>query len=110
MPNNIWDSEIKSEEFFTRIARNGLEIRKPSDINIRPKQAFQVIQNDRVKTKCRDQGNQNVPRDFTSGLNSTKYNIERVKERKINEAMVTIIDVELKCDELVTPWCVCNRN
>lgn len=45
-------------------------------------------------------------RDHISGINTIQYKVPSRYDLMIGEAPVTILNVELTCDMLRTPWCV----
>jgi hypothetical protein len=45
-------------------------------------------------------------RDHVSGLDTIQYDVMSQQELLIDSAPVTILNVQLSCDMIRTPWCV----
>lgn len=48
-------------------------------------------------------------RDRETGLNTLKYKIRDKNELTIDNAKVTVLNIELDCDRKITPWCDCDN-
>lgn len=60
--------------------------------------------------KCFNQREVTRKRDRETGLSTTKYKITDVKNVTIDGAPLTIVNVHLYCDKILTPWCDCTDN
>lgn len=63
----------------------------------------------RDTTKCFNQREVTRKRDRETGLHNVKYKIISAKAMTVNEAPLTIFNIELICDFSVTPWCDCSK-
>lgn len=111
MSNNFWGSGHVGDEFRQTIRKNGINVHHPdateiSFLNIHGIGGVTRIIDDK---KCHNQSRQCLDRKFEDGLSHTKYKIFEVKELTIDNAKVTILNVELECDKTVTPWCDCKN-
>lgn len=59
-------------------------------------------------TKCFNQREVTRRRDKETGLNNVAYSIEREHEISVDGASALIINIKLKCNREVTPWCSCD--
>ena len=57
--------------------------------------------------KCYDQHKVTRKRDRETGLNTLKYDVINNAPMTINDIPFTVINVKLKCDKSLTPWCDC---
>ncbi|XP_066999244.2 beta-1,4-galactosyltransferase 7 isoform X2 [Anabrus simplex] len=64
----------------------------------------------RDMTKCYNQREVTRRRDRQTGLNSVGYLVESVQEVTIDSAPLTIINIHLKCNKQLTPWCECTES
>lgn len=60
--------------------------------------------------KCYNQREVTRKRDRSTGLNTIQYKIVGVKNLTIDGAPVTILNIQLHCDKILTPWCDCTVN
>lgn len=110
MSNTFWGWGLEDDEFFIKLYSSNVKIGRPVGITTGKNGTFKDIHNKnraRDTFQCFDQKTQPVSRLPNSGVKSTKYNIKRVFENVIDDAKFTILDVELKCDRIITPWCEC---
>lgn len=110
MSNNFWGWGMEDDEFSVNLQRYFVNISRPIGLNTGKLNTFKLIHSKnraRDLEKCFNQKMQSMTRDRDSGLESTKYGLKTVTELKINDAMMTILDVELKCNKKITPWCEC---
>lgn len=59
-------------------------------------------------TKCYNQREVTRKRDRKTGLNNINYQITDVKNLTIEDSPVTILNIELECNRVLTPWCDCS--
>ena len=103
----------EDEELFYALSRINISVPKPPhDLETNRSNTFLHIHDDqerqRDKTRCNGQVvNTSLLRTPACDLNFTSYEIKDVKELSLDEAPFTMLDVELKCDPVVTPWCKC---
>lgn len=63
----------------------------------------------RDTTKCYNQREVTRKRDRQTGLHDVNYTISSIKSMTIDDAPLTILNIELICDHKLTPWCDCSE-
>lgn len=58
--------------------------------------------------KCFNQSIVTRRRDRVTGLHDVDYKIQSIQQITVNDSPATIVNIELKCDRKVTPWCKCD--
>lgn len=58
-------------------------------------------------TKCFNQREVTRKRDRRTGLNNINYVVRNKHDLLINGVSTVVLDVELKCNKTLTPWCLC---
>lgn len=126
MINHFWgwgqeDDELKSQlhRFYKHktkhfnvsfdIFRYGFHFTRPVGLSTGVKNTFKHIHNKssrrRDKQMCKGQVHNPYKRTKTGGLQGTKFKIVREKDFTFEGSNVTVVYVELNCDEKKTPWC-----
>jgi xylosylprotein 4-beta-galactosyltransferase len=59
-------------------------------------------------TKCFNQRDVTRRRDRQTGLADVAYKLTGIHELKIDGAPITVINIMLSCDKMLTPWCTCS--
>lgn len=59
--------------------------------------------------KCFNQQEVNRRRDRQTGLKDVMYQIQSRYALTVNNAFVNVINVALKCNRTLTPWCLCSE-
>lgn len=59
--------------------------------------------------KCYNQNVVTHRRDRQTGLKDVKYSIQSRKSLVIERAPVTVVNIFLKCNRTITPWCLCSE-
>lgn len=60
-------------------------------------------------TKCFNQREVTRKRDRRTGLHNINYVVRNKHELLINGVSTLVLDVELKCNKTLTPWCLCSE-
>ena len=110
MSNIFWGWGLEDDEFYVNLHSYNIKINRPVGLKTGKNGTFLDIHNDRRardKVQCFNQEFQSVTRLPESGVKGTKYSIKDVKDHKLDDALITIVDVELECDRKITPWCEC---
>lgn len=113
MSNKYWGWGLEDDEFFVRLKEAGLNISRPGNLTSGIEGTFRHM-HDRVwrkrdMAKCYNQREVTRRRDRTTGLNDVKYIIQSQYKLTINSASVDVINVALKCNRTMTPWCLCSE-
>ena len=61
----------------------------------------------RDQGKCYDQVKITRKRDRDTGLDSLEYDVSNVHHMTVEEIPFMVVNVKLKCDKSLTPWCDC---
>ena len=59
-------------------------------------------------TKCFNQKEVTRRRDRETGLHNVEFTVESEHEIKIDGASAVILNIKLKCNRQLTPWCICD--
>ncbi|XP_039291383.1 beta-1,4-galactosyltransferase 7 [Nilaparvata lugens] len=113
MSNKYWGWGLEDDEFFVRLKEAGLNISRPGNLTSGIEGTFRHM-HDRVwrkrdMAKCYNQREVTRRRDRMTGLNDVKYIIQSKYKLTINTASVDVINVALKCNRTMTPWCLCSE-
>jgi len=60
-------------------------------------------------TKCYHQKEVTRRRDRYTGLKDVKYQVTARHHMKIDNIPFTLLNIELECDKVLTPWCECEE-
>eukprot|EP00055_Hartaetosiga_balthica_P013052 m.65459 g.65459 ORF g.65459 m.65459 type:complete len:404 (+) comp8153_c0_seq3:84-1295(+) len=109
-----WGWGKEDDELNRRMKENNMRIeRPPKDIGTGPKNTFWHVHdgNERVRDRIKvgSQALEDQKRDIVTGLSTTTldtYSLLEKHSESIRGSEVTFLDVELKCNQLLTPWCV----
>lgn len=108
-----WGWGLEDDEFYVRLKDAGLQVHRPTDILTDHTNTFfhnhDRLHRRRDTTKCYSQKEETRKRDVKTGLNTIDYNISEVYQLTIDGIKVTVINVHLKCDKTLTPWCDCDN-
>lgn len=58
-------------------------------------------------TKCYNQREVTRKRDRHTGLRNINYSVKNKHELIIDGVTTLVLDIELKCNKTLTPWCLC---
>lgn len=113
MSNNFWGWGAEDDEFREQIRKKKIKVTHPENIHTGRNQTFFLIHaphRSRDKKKCFHQEDQSITyRKLSDGANATKYNIVSVTDLEIDSTTLTVLNVELKCNKTITPWCKCSE-
>ncbi|CAH0555439.1 unnamed protein product [Brassicogethes aeneus] len=110
LSNRYWGWGLEDDEFYVRLKDAKLTIQRPENITTGTTNTFKHIhtkQRVRDTKKCFNQKEVTRKRDKVTGLHDVKYNIKSRTKMNIEGAPLTIINVQLLCDQTKTPWCEC---
>ena len=114
MCNSFWGWGKEDSAFREALQQKGIKISQPANnIGTNCTNTFHHIHNTEKRIRdqkdCRANKTVEYNRDFTcfgrSGVKGLQYKLESVKEVKVNGTEVTFLNVKLKCNETLTPWC-----
>lgn len=113
MSNKYWGWGLEDDEFYVRLKEAGLNITRPTNLTTGIENTFRHI-HDRVwrkrdMVKCFNQKEVTRRRDRQTGLKDVSYSIHSKKNVVIEGAPATILNVFLKCNRTITPWCLCSE-
>lgn len=60
-------------------------------------------------TKCYNQREITRKRDRRTGLHNVNYLVKKKHELLIDGVHTLVLDIELKCNKTLTPWCLCSE-
>lgn len=60
-------------------------------------------------TKCYNQREVTRKRDRRTGLHNVNYVVKKKHEMSIDGVSALVLDIELKCNKTITPWCSCSE-
>lgn len=60
-------------------------------------------------TKCYNQREVTRKRDRYTGLHNVNYNVKKNHKLLIDGIPTVVLDIELKCNRTLTPWCLCSE-
>lgn len=60
-------------------------------------------------TKCYNQREVTRKRDRHTGLYNINYVLKKKHEMSIDGVPALVLDIELKCNKTITPWCSCSE-
>lgn len=113
MSNKYWGWGLEDDEFYVRVKEAAINISRPINITTGIENTFRHI-HDRVvrkrdMAKCFNQREVTRRRDRQTGLRDVAYVVQSHKLVNIDDAPVTVINVALKCNRTITPWCLCSE-
>lgn len=59
--------------------------------------------------KCYNQREVTRKRDRQTGLNNVSYKILGMITMTIEDTPLTVLNISLMCDKMITPWCECDK-
>lgn len=60
-------------------------------------------------TKCYNQREVTRKRDRYTGLHNVNYIVKKNHNLLIDGIPIVVLDIELKCNKTLTPWCLCSE-
>lgn len=115
MSNHYWGWGLEDEEFEANIRNHGFFIHRPILITESQEDTFIFVHSPKQEHDvfgCHQNLNNKTEDDIdvrsaNDGLNMTEFKILNAEELKVDDVMVTVINVDVECDKEVTPWCEC---
>lgn len=111
MSNKYWGWGLEDDEFYVRLKDSGLNVTRPLNITTGTGGTFRHTHDRQYRkrdmAKCYNQREETRKRDRVTGLNDVQYNIDSISKMTIDQAPVTVINIELFCNKILTPWCQC---
>ncbi|XP_053619877.1 beta-1,4-galactosyltransferase 7 [Plodia interpunctella] len=111
MSNNYWGWGLEDDEFYVRLKDAGLKVKRPENISTGPENTFKHIHDKtyrkRDMRKCFNQREVTRRRDRVTGLHDVSYHLLGERKVTIDTLPLTVHNVQLLCDEKLTPWCKC---
>lgn len=105
-----WGWGREDDEFYVRMARAQLTLRRPSKNKIKTgystfRHIHDKIKRPRDNQRYGDQRASGGKPDQRTGLHTVGYKLADSYNLTIREAPLTVYNVELECDTSDTPWC-----
>ena len=112
MSNKYWGWGLEDDEFYVRLKEAGLNVSRPVNISTGSNNTFAHV-HDRLKrkrdmAKCFNQREVTRRRDKETGLNNVAYAIAGEHKMNIDGASALILNIKLRCNREITPWCSCD--
>lgn len=111
LSNKYWGWGLEDDELYVRIREARLHIRRPQDVGSGIDDTFLHIHDKarrrRDMAKCFNQKEVTRRRDRQTGLHDVNYSVVSSYELNVNGSYATVLNVALRCNHTVTPWCVC---
>lgn len=90
------------------------QVKRPLGIITDTTNTFRHAHSARVRprdmTKCYDQFNKTKRRDRVTGLNNFNYTLVSTSPMQIDGAPLVVLNVRLRCDATISPWCDCTNS
>ncbi|XP_073969983.1 beta-1,4-galactosyltransferase 7 [Rhodnius prolixus] len=113
MSNKYWGWGLEDDEFFVRLKEAGLNITRPTNLTTGIENTFRHV-HDRVvrkrdMAKCYNQKEVTRRRDRVTGLKDVSYSVRSRQRVTVDSADFTVVNVLLRCNRTITPWCLCSE-
>ncbi|KAK9501258.1 hypothetical protein O3M35_012001 [Rhynocoris fuscipes] len=113
MSNKYWGWGLEDDEFFVRLKEAGLNITRPTNLTTDIVNTFRHV-HDRVArkrdmAKCYNQKEVTRRRDRVTGLKDVSYTLKSRQLVTVNGAELNVINILLRCNRTITPWCLCSE-
>ncbi|PBC28261.1 Beta-1,4-galactosyltransferase [Apis cerana cerana] len=113
MSNKYWGWGLEDDEFYVRLKEAGLTVIRPQNISTGTHNTFKHIHDrnhrKRDMIKCYNQREVTRKRDRQTGLNNVSYKILGTITMTIENTPLTVLNISLMCDKMITPWCECDK-
>lgn len=110
LSSNFWGWGREDDEFYKRIVEFGLHLERPGNLSTGTVGTFRHLhdQEQRVRDMMKVGGQYaaGLGRDRVSGLNTTEHVVQSVHKEEAEGYPYIMVDVQLVCDEVETPWCL----
>ncbi|CAG7820175.1 unnamed protein product [Allacma fusca] len=110
MSNLYWGWGLEDDEFYVRLKNADMKVARPT-VTTSKSNTFEHIHATRPRdmTKCFDQYNKTRKRDRMTGLRNVNYTLVSTTRIVIQDTPLTVLNVQLKCDFQMSPWCDCSK-
>ncbi|XP_046668700.1 beta-1,4-galactosyltransferase 7 isoform X2 [Homalodisca vitripennis] len=113
MSNKYWGWGLEDDEFYVRLKEAGINVSRPLNITTGIENTFRHM-HDRVvrkrdMAKCFNQREVTRRRDRQTGLRDVAYSVQGRRTVVVDHAPVTVVNVALRCNRTITPWCLCSE-
>jgi len=108
MSNKFWGWGREDDEFFLRMRDQKLSIQRPQGVTTGYNTFKHVHDKDRRPRDYKrigEQKKEQFKRDPIGGFDTLRHAVVRIDSLLIGQSPVKILNVELECDEKITPWC-----
>lgn len=114
LSNKYWGWGLEDDELYVRIREAEIRIRRPEHIGSGIEDTFRHVHDKarrrRDMVKCYNQKEVTRKRDRQTGLHDVSYDIPSAYEISVNGSHATVLNVNLRCNHTVTPWCDCRKS
>lgn len=113
LSNNYWGWGLEDDEFYLRLKEAKIGIHRPGNLTTSTSNTFRHNHDRTVRkrdmTKCYNQREVTRKRDRHTGLHNVNYFVKKKHELLIDGVPTLVLDIELKCNKTLTPWCLCSE-
>ncbi|XP_041368143.1 beta-1,4-galactosyltransferase 7-like [Gigantopelta aegis] len=109
MSNRYWGWGREDDEFYVRMKKKGIKIRRPMNITTGYKTFHHVHDRQRRprdQKRYFDQIEKTRRLDRETGASTVKYQVVSQRLLTVDGAPVTVLNIRLECDLDLTPWCL----
>ncbi|XP_065336026.1 beta-1,4-galactosyltransferase 7 [Cloeon dipterum] len=113
MSNKYWGWGLEDDEFYVRMRDARFNVTRPTNVATNSSNTF-WHNHDRGRrkrdfAKCYHQKEVTRRRDRYTGLKDVKYQVLATHHLKIDNLPFTLLNINLECDKVLTPWCECDE-
>jgi xylosylprotein 4-beta-galactosyltransferase len=113
MSNKYWGWGLEDDEFYVRMRDARFKVTRPGNLTTDKTNTFwhnhDTSRRKRDFAKCYHQKEVTRRRDRYTGLKDVKYQVVARHHMKIDNIPFTLLNIELECDKVLTPWCECEE-
>ncbi|CAB3359571.1 Hypothetical predicted protein [Cloeon dipterum] len=114
MSNKFWGWGLEDDDFYDRMIEAHFKVTRPTNVATDSSNTFRHIHDSawrkRDTNKCFDQNRETRRKDRTTGIIDVNYQLRATHHLKINNLPFTLLNIELECDKVLTPWCECDQS
>ncbi|KAI5694100.1 hypothetical protein M8J75_010680 [Diaphorina citri] len=111
LSNKYWGWGLEDDELYVRIKEARIRIERPENVGSGIDNTFRHVHDKarrrRDMQKCYNQKEVTRKRDRDTGLHNVQYDIPSHYVMHVNGSSAVILNVALRCNHTLTPWCVC---
>lgn len=109
LSNKYWGWGLEDDEFYARMRDARLNVSRPGGLKTGIRNTFRHVHDKqhrpRDTARLHNQRAETRKRDRVTGLADVKYDLAALHRLVIDGAPVEVLDVRLRCNLTVTPWC-----